>query len=179
VEGSDPGYARWFAVSHALWYKQEATCGVRAGSVWPEHSMSTRVLVLLALFAAQAGPAAADVALTPGWYEVQVELSLPNTYNLALRTTVRHCVTAADLVTGRAFFVLSEHPIRACALQDYEAHQETAHYRIACAGPNAASAVAEFELQQTHYRGMIHIRMGGKNMTMVETQYAMRVAACE
>jgi hypothetical protein len=139
----------------------------------------TRALVLLSLFTANAGLAAAGVALTPGLYEVRVELALPNTYNSALRTTVRHCVTTADLVTGRAFFVLSDHPIRACALYDYAARQDKVQYRLACAGPNAASATAEFALQDTRYQGTIHMQMGGKNMTMFETQHAVRVAECE
>jgi hypothetical protein len=136
-------------------------------------------LVVLSLLVAHADPTAARVALTPGLYDVHVETALPNTYNSALRTTVRHCITAADLATGRAFFVFSETPLRACALQDYDAHQATVRYRITCPGPNAASASAEFALQPTHYHGTIHMQMGGKNMTMVETQYAVRVAACE
>jgi hypothetical protein len=82
-------------------------------------------------------------------------------------------------VTGRAFFVFSDTPLRACALHDYDARPEQVRYRIACAGPNAASASAEFELQHTHYHGTIHMQMGGKNMTLVETQHAVRVAACE
>jgi hypothetical protein len=141
--------------------------------------MMTRVLGLLSLFAVYASLADASVHLTPGLYEVQVEIALPNTYNIAPKTTVRHCVTAADIATGRAFFVLSDNPIRSCALHDYDAYKEKVRYRIACVGPNAASAGAEFELQHTHYHGTIHMQMGGKNMTMFETQHAVRVGDCE
>jgi hypothetical protein len=141
--------------------------------------MMARVLVVLSLFVAHAGLADARVELTPGLYEVEGEVVLPNTSNIASRTTVRHCVTAADLATGRAFFVLSDNPIRACALYDFEAHKEQVRYRIACSGPNAANALAEFALQQTHDPGTIQMQMGGKNMTMFETQHAVRVAECE
>jgi hypothetical protein len=141
--------------------------------------MMTGVLVVLSLFVASASPPEAPVVLTPGVYDVQVETALPNTYNIASRTIVRHCVTPADLVTGRAFFVFSDNPLRACALQDYDVRQAKVRYRITCPGPNAASAFAEFELQPTHYHGTIQMQMGGKNMTIVETQRAMRFAACE
>ena len=141
--------------------------------------MMIRALVLFSLFAAHSGPADASVNLTPGLYEVQVEIALPNTYNVAPKIIVRHCVTAPDIATGRAFFVLSDNPIRSCSLHDYDARRDEVRYRIACAGPNAASASAAFELQQTHYHGTIHMQMGGKNMTMFETQHAVRVGECE
>ncbi|HZF22834.1 MAG TPA: hypothetical protein VE030_05125, partial [Burkholderiales bacterium] len=44
--------------------------------------------------------------------------------------------------------------------------------RIACAGPNRGSAVAVFETTGSAYRGNIKMNMGGKNMSMSETQVA-------
>jgi hypothetical protein len=50
---------------------------------------------------------------------------------------------------------------------------------IACAGPNRGSAVATFETKGTTYRGTIKMNMGGKNMTMSETQAGKRIGDCQ
>ena len=88
------------------------------------------------------------------------------------------CLTADAIESGQAFFVLSENPIRACPLTDVRATPTTTRYRISCPGANAASAEGDFETTATSYRGTISMQMGGKNMTMSETQAAVRVGAC-
>jgi hypothetical protein len=85
------------------------------------------------------------------------------------------CLTASAIESGQAFFVLSENPIRACPVTDYRATPTTARYDIRCPGANAASAEGDFETTATGYRGTISMQMGGKNMTMSETQVAVRV----
>jgi len=117
-------------------------------------------------------------SLTPGLYEVEVRLSLPNVDNAGVLNTVTRRVTPADLQSGWAFFVLSDNPLKQCELLDYHATAETASYRIACPGPNRASAVAVFDTTRTSYRGTIQMNMGGKNMTMTEAQVGKRVAEC-
>jgi hypothetical protein len=121
---------------------------------------------------------AEDSSLTPGLYQVEVRLSLPNVDNAAVLNTVTRCVTPADLQSGRAFFVLSDNPLKQCELLDYHLATQTALYRIACPGPNRGSAVAVFETTQISYRGTIKMNMGGKNMTMSEVQVGKRIAEC-
>ena len=65
-----------------------------------------------------------------------------------------------------------------CALLDYQVTADTAVYRIACQGPNKGSAVAVFDTTATTYRGSIKMNMGGKNMTMSETQIGKRIGEC-
>jgi hypothetical protein len=96
---------------------------------------------------------AEELSLTPGLYQVEVRLTLPNVDNAAPPSTVTRCVTAADLQSGRAFFLLSDNPLRQCELLDYHASADTVLYRIACPGPNRGSAVAFFESTRTTYRG--------------------------
>jgi Protein of unknown function (DUF3617) len=115
----------------------------------------------------------------PGLYEIEVRLGLPNVLEVAPPRRLLRCLTASEIESGRVFFVRSENPIRACALADYEATGTTVRYRISCLGPNAASAEAEFETSAGGYRGAIRMQMGGKNMTMSETQVAVRVGECE
>jgi hypothetical protein len=122
--------------------------------------------------------AAEPQTFTPGLYDIEVRLDLPHVLEVAPPTRSTRCLTAGAIETGRAFFVRSENPIRACPLSDYQATATTARYQIRCPGPNAASAEAQFETTATGYRGTISMQMGGKNMTMSETQVAVRIGTC-
>ena len=123
--------------------------------------------------------AAADPTLSPGLYQVEVRISLPNVQDVAAPLIVNRCIGRADLESGRAFFVLSDNPLKTCDLVDYEATAETAIYRIVCPGPNRGSAVGTFAATRETYRGTIKMNMGGKNMTMSEVQVGRRVGDCE
>ena len=91
---------------------------------------------------------------------------------------VMRCLTHAAIASGEAFSVLGENPISKCPRIDQRATATTARYRIRCPGPNSASAEASFETNATGYSGTIAMQMGGKNMTMSETQVAVRVGDC-
>lgn len=127
---------------------------------------------------AATGSDAADSLLVPGLYQVEVRISLPNVQDVAAPLVVTRCLSPDDLRSGRAFFVLSDNPLKSCELVDYQATTGTANYRIACAGPNRGSAVAVFDTRSTSYRGIIKMNMGGKNMTMSETQAGKRIGDC-
>ena len=127
---------------------------------------------------AAGGMEAAETALVPGFYETEVRISLPNVQDVALPLLVKRCVTADDIASGRAFFVLSDNPLKQCNLEDFEAASGKITYRIQCPGPNRGSALAQFELRETTYRGTIRMNMGGKNMTMSEAQAGRRLGEC-
>src|SRR5712692_5990119 len=124
---------------------------------------------------AATGPAAADPLLATGLYQVEVRIALPNVQDVAAPMVLNRCVSADDLKSGQAFFVRSDNPLRNCDLLDYQVTDSTASYRIACLGPNRGRAVALFETTATTYRGSIKMNMGGKNMTMSETQIGKRI----
>jgi hypothetical protein len=126
-----------------------------------------------------AGSDAANLPLTPGLYEVEVRISLPNVQDTAAPIVLTRCVRPADLQSGQAFFVLSDNPLKNCDLLDYQVTPDTAIYRIACPGPNRGSAVAVFDTTGTAYHGNIKMNMGGKNMTMSETQIGKRIGDCD
>jgi hypothetical protein len=132
------------------------------------------LLVVFGAIPAEAGSA----AVVPGLYEIEVRLGLPNVLEVGPPRRLLRCLTAGEIESGQAFFVRSENPIRACGLTDYVATGTRVRYRIQCPGPNAASADAEFETTAGGYRGAIRMQMGGKNMTMSETQVAARVGEC-
>lgn len=149
---------------------------------WRPDSIRRLIVLTACVFAPGAGAARAaalDTGFSPGLYEIEVRIGMPHVLRVGEPHQVRRCVSAADLESGSAFFVLSEHPLQACALVDYRAAAGVARYRIVCPGPNAAGAEGEFERTPTGYRGTISMQMGGKNMTMYETQAATRLGACD
>ena len=91
---------------------------------------------------------------------------------------VTRCVSPDDLKSGQAFFVLSDNPLKHCGLVDYQTTDSAALYRIVCPGPNKGNAVAVFDTKGSTYRGTIRMNMGGKNMTMSETQSGKRIGDC-
>ena len=123
-------------------------------------------------------PAAKALDLSSGLYQIEVMIALPNVQNVAVPISITQCITAENITSGRAFFVLSDNPLQACELVDYRPAQNSFTYRIVCPGPNRGSAFAEFETTTTTYRGAIKMNMGGKNMTMSETQLGKRVGNC-
>jgi uncharacterized protein DUF3617 len=146
----------------------------------PALALAALALSLSSLLVGLGAVADADpLSVAPGLYEIEVRLGLPNVLEVAPPTKLAGCLTGAEIESGRAFFVRSESPLRACALTDYTAAGTAVRYRIGCPGPNAASAEAEFETTPVSYRGVIRMQMGGKNMTMSETQVAVRVGDCE
>jgi len=138
------------------------------------------LIVRASLVAALAatGSVAADPFLTPGLYQVEVRITLPNVQDAAAPMFVTRCVSPDDLESGKVFSVLSDNPLRNCDLLDYQVMDGSASYRIACAGPNRGKAVALFEVAATTFRGSIKMNMGGKNMTMSETQAGRRIGDC-
>ncbi len=121
---------------------------------------------------------AGELRLRPGLYQIEVRIHLPNVQDAMPPTIVNRCVSTVELESGRAFFVLSDNPLKQCELLDYAVTASTAGYRIACAGPNRGSAFALFTTTDNGYRGIIKMNMGGKNMTMSETQVGKRIGEC-
>jgi len=137
-------------------------------------------LAALSVLATLAGSSsiAAELSLLPGLYQVEVRISLPNVAVAAPPLLANRCITPDDLKTGQAFFILSDNPLQRCDLVDYQTTAAAALYRIVCAGPNRGSAVAVFDTKQNTYQGTIRMNMGGKNMTMSETQAGKRIGDC-
>ncbi len=140
-------------------------------------SAATAAFCALALFGAYE-TRAADLRLEPGHYQVEVLVSLPNVGTAAPPLTVTRCITPEDLQSGGAFFILSDNPLKRCALVDYLSSATVASYRIVCDGANRGSASAVFDVRERGYRGVIQMDMGGKNMTMAERQVGKRIGDC-
>jgi hypothetical protein len=55
---------------------------------------------------------------------------------------------------------------------------DTLTYDIVCAGSDAPVGAAKYTLRAESFEGAIVVKMGGKNMTMIERQSGRRVGGC-
>jgi Protein of unknown function (DUF3617) len=130
--------------------------------------------------ATTAGLACAEPAgLQAGAYEVQVSLELPYVEDTGARTIATVCVTGAEANDNRGLVVLSgNNPLGHCPAANFHRDGDTLTFDIACPGGNAAIASAKYVFGAQSFRGRIAMKMGGKNMTMTETQVGRRVGEC-
>ena len=118
-------------------------------------------------------------ALRAGQYEVEVRLELPHVEDLNMRKTAAICV-APDRADGSfGLAVLGDNnPLSKCPVSNVRRDGGILAFDVVCEGTNAARASASYTLAGDAFRGRIVMRMGGKNMTMSETQAGRRVGAC-
>ena len=136
-----------------------------------------RIVGLCALLFAIAATAAA-APLREGLYEIEVRIHLPNVADTVAPVLHRRCLRAAEIAGGGAFVVMSDNPLATCPHFDYAVETERATFRIVCPGPNRGWAKGSFDLPGESFRGEIVMNLGGKNMTMSETQRGRRLGAC-
>ncbi len=112
-----------------------------------------------------------------GAYEVQVKLELPHLEDAAANKVATVCVTPSPDTYGLA--VLSDNnPLATCPAENVLQDGDTLTFDIVCKGGNAARASAKYTLAASSFDGTIAMKMGGKNMTMTETQHGRRIGDC-
>ena len=117
--------------------------------------------------------------LRPGLYEVAVKLELPHLENTTAKRTATICVSDADRNGSRGLAVLSENnPLARCPVSNVSESGDSLTFDIACEGGNAAVGSAKYVLGAESFEGRIAMKMGGKNMTMSETQVGRRIGEC-
>lgn len=138
------------------------------------------ILACTALLVVGAQPAHAGeplVELRGGAYKVAVRLELPHLEEMGVSKIATICVTGAEGTRG--LVVLSENnPLGKCPASNIRQEGNRLTFDIACEGLNAAQAKATYTLAPEAFQARIAMKMGGKNMTMTETQQGRRVGDC-
>lgn len=137
-----------------------------------------RLAFILAVAPLCQGHAGEDL-LAVGRYDVDVRLELPHVEDLNMKKTAAICVTPEGGDGSRGLAVLGDNnPLSRCPASNVRQDGSVLTFDIVCEGTNAARASASYILSEAAFRGRITMRMGGKNMTMSETQVGRRVGAC-
>jgi hypothetical protein len=138
-------------------------------------------LPIAALLGASALAGARDSPLLrPGEYRVTVRVELPHIEDMGSATRVDSiCVTAGDTAL-RGLAALSDlNPLRKCPASNVLQKGTTLSFDIVCPGNDAAVGTARYAMRADHFDGAIAVKMGGKNMTMIERQSGRRVGDCK
>lgn len=119
------------------------------------------------------------VKLQPGLYEVSIRLDLPNMADAAAKKLTTLCVSAADNNGNQGLKPLSDNnPLARCPVANVAQQEAQLTFEIVCPGGNAAVASARYQLTANTFTGRISMKLGGKNMTMTETQAGRRTGEC-
>jgi hypothetical protein len=109
-----------------------------------------------------------------------VRVELPHIDGAAARQTGIVCITEAARDGTFGLAVLSaNNPLARCPAEYVRLESDTLTFDIMCQGGNAARGAATYALSIDRFHGRIAMKMGGKNMTMAETQSGRRIGACE
>lgn len=118
--------------------------------------------------------------LQPGEYQVTIRLELPHMADVAGASKVDSiCVTAGD-AGAHGLAVLSElNPVRKCSVSNVLQTGDTLTFDIICPGGDAAVGSAKYTMRAEGFDGAITVKMGGKNMTLIERQSGRRMGNCK
>ena len=130
------------------------------------------------LLAIQFAPSASAAnGLEPGAYDIAVRLELPHVEDSGATRTTTLCI-ARDRPALGLKVLSANNPLANCPASSIVATDAELTFEIACPGGNAAVASARYKLNGDRFQGRISMKMGGKNMTMTETQAGRRTGLC-
>ena len=96
-----------------------------------------------------------------------------------LRYTTRHskrCLTDQALST---FFPVLRHPsLRGCRLQGELRDGDTTTSRLVCDHADGATGEAVWHVEEHRVRGVLNVKLGGKNMTFYQRITAIPLGGC-
>lgn len=135
-----------------------------------------RALVQLIASLVLCSLAMASVPLPPGLYDVTVETTMPHLEE-SLRYATTHeqrCLQGQELTT--AFPVLNQ--LKQCTLEREERTGDAVSYLLMCANGSGTTGNAHWTLGQHRADGILHVKLGGKNMTFSQRWTAVRRGNC-
>lgn len=139
--------------------------------------LSGTMTLLAAVPPAYAG--ASYHVLQSGLYEVAVTLDMGAMEDLNARKTVRICIRDDDAGGSRGLFLLSDNvQLAHCPVKNMQEAGTKLTFEIICEGIDAGRVSASYALEPQAFEGRLSMRMGGKNMTMRESQSGHRVGEC-
>jgi hypothetical protein len=115
----------------------------------------------------------------PALYSLTTQTGMPNLEeNLRYTTThTRHCLDRASLYTA---FPILEHPaLKGCRLIHPTRMEDLLYYDLSCEGTHGTTGQAIWRTDQQSIRGILHVKLGGKNMTFYQRVTAVYQGVCK
>jgi Protein of unknown function (DUF3617) len=113
-----------------------------------------------------------------GRYEVAVALELPNLDDAVGRKLTTICVSSNGAAPYGLKVLTDNNPLAKCSPTNSRLAGKMLTFDIVCEGTNAAQASATYAFDHQGFEGRIAMKMGGKNMTMSETQRGRWIGDC-
>lgn len=129
-----------------------------------------RICSLLAL--------AASAVDSPRLYFVTTETNMPHLEENLRYTTERsqRCLDRKDL--GSAFPILRHPSLAGCKLREQSPDEGIVSYVLACANSSGTTGTATWRLGENSLHGTLHVKLGGKNMTVSQRVTANLIGDC-
>jgi len=120
-----------------------------------------------------------SAAVPPGIYEISAQTLMPHLEeNLRYaRTLERRCIrhhAATDF-----FPILRQQSLNGCKLAAGNRRGDAIYYPLVCDGSNGTTGTAQVHADADRVKGVLEIKMGGKNMTFSQRIAAKREGACD
>lgn len=136
------------------------------------------VLLQLAVVGLCAPALASTVSIEPGLYELTAQTVMPHLEESLRYATTRSRQCLGTQEASALFPILRHEAFAGCSLDHDSTSSGEARFTLRCANPQAATGAAHFELQPAGFQAVLHIKMGGKNMTLSQRLTAPRLSAC-
>jgi len=149
-----------------------------AGRVWARRGATTSGLLLLAAMAQQPAAAAEEDSLRHGelqHYELVIETGLPHLGNNLRYTATHERRRLSQEQLFSAFPLLNSSALAGCRLHQASRTREQATYTLVCEEGSEASGTATWRIGERLVRGILHVKLGGKNMTIYQRVSASRL----
>ena len=121
---------------------------------------------------------ASTVSVEPGLYELSAQTVMPHLEEALRYATTRSRQCLGTQEAAGLFPLLRHEAFAGCSLVREESTDAEAHFSLRCDNPQAATGAARFTLQRGEFHAVLHVKMGGKNMTLSQRLSAPRLGPC-
>lgn len=123
-------------------------------------------------------PLISDPSGSARLYDLTVETSMPHLEeNLRYAVSrTRQCLSREDLAS--AFPVLQQPSLAGCKLHEQTSEEGTVAYALMCENSSGTTGTATWQVGNRHLRGVLDVKLGGKNMTFSQRVTGTLIGAC-
>jgi hypothetical protein len=137
------------------------------------------LLAILSLSAIPDSPSPrASETMPARLYEVTTETGMPHLEENLRYTTTRERVCLTHQALAVAFPILDHPALRGCSLQNEARRGDSVSYTLACTGGHGTTGEATWHVEERRIRGILNIKLGGKNMTFYQRVTALPLGSC-